>query len=317
MNYFRENSGFYLIFALQRLRFMMKALIFGNNYKRENLSLLPTLLDLLQSRSYTTRVERAFLNYIVAQGFDLPADVKPIMPEDLTDANFAISMGGDGTFLRTASQVGRAEIPIVGINTGRLGFLADIASQNVREPFERILDGDYYISDRTPIVVEATDDKNKETLFGGYNVGLNEVAVLKQDTSSMITISAYLDDIHLLDYQADGLVISTPTGSTAYNMSVGGPIVMPGSHNLTLSPVAPHSLTLRPLVITDQYKVRLSVQSRSEHFLASVDGRSSLMDNGTDLIIRKADFKVRIIKQHKDSFISTLKDKLLWGADKR
>lgn len=296
----------------------MRVIIFGNNYKRENLSLLPVLFDVLTSSRAEVGIEPGFLDYIKESGWgDFPG-WRQNEVEDLSHYDLAISMGGDGTFLRTAARVGKSGIPIVGVNTGRLGFLTAIASQDVREPLERLLSGDFCVSERTPITVECV--KNEEVLkgcFDGYATGLNEVAVMKQDTSSMVTISAYIDETHLLDYQSDGLVVSTPTGSTAYNMSVGGPIVMPGSHNLILSPIAPHSLTLRPLVITDDYTVRLKVRSRSGCFLASVDGRSQAMSEGTEIVIRRAPYKVKIAFLQDKAFLATLKDKLLWGADSR
>ncbi|MBQ9591470.1 MAG: NAD kinase [Paludibacteraceae bacterium] len=296
----------------------MKVIIFGNSYKKENLSLLPVLFDVLTASGSEVEIEPDFLRFIKESGWgDFPGWRRQEMGE-MERYDLAISMGGDGTFLRTAARIGRSGVPIVGVNTGRLGFLTAIASQDAREPLERVMSGDYHISERTPILVECVrDGKVQKGCFGGEAMGLNEVAVMKEGTGSMVKISAYLDDVHLLDYQSDGLVVSTPTGSTAYNMSVGGPIVMPGSHNLTLSPIAPHSLTLRPLVITDDYVVRLRVQSRTGRFLASVDGRSEAMDEGTEIVIKRAPFKMKVVFLQENAFIATLKDKLLWGADSR
>ncbi|MCR5298851.1 MAG: NAD kinase [Paludibacteraceae bacterium] len=290
----------------------MKAVIFGNNYKKENLILLQPLFDMMEQRGVEVYVEREFYAFI-AQHIGRQPKVAGLIAGEGFDADLAISMGGDGTFLKTAAHIGKKNIPIIGINTGRLGFLADIASTDIKEPFERILNGEYVVEERSVLELDCGGKKR----FGGLPYALNEVAVLKQDSSSMITIHTFLNDQHLVDYQADGLIVATPTGSTAYSMSVGGPLLMPSAHDFVLTPVAPHSLTIRPLVITDDSEIRLHVTSRTHSFLASVDGRSELFDLSAELRIKKADFTIKVVKQHENAFFSTLKNKLMWGADKR
>ncbi|MBO7337983.1 MAG: NAD kinase [Paludibacteraceae bacterium] len=290
----------------------MRVAIFGNNYKKENLALIESLFELLRKRGVKAYMEGGFYDFVKSHLEIDFNDVVKIDGDDV-DADMAISIGGDGTFLKTASLVGSKEIPIIGINTGRLGFLADIASTDIVTPLNKILDGEYVVEEHSALELECGCDSK----FDGRTVALNEIAVLKQDSSSMITIQTTLDGQHLVDYQADGLIIATPTGSTAYSMSNGGPLVMPNAHNIILTPVAPHSLTIRPLVVTDDSELRLKVVSRTNSFLCSVDGRSELFKECAELKIRKAKYVVKVVKQHEGSFLKTLKNKLMWGVDKR
>ncbi|MDP4206237.1 MAG: NAD kinase, partial [Bacteroidota bacterium] len=220
--------------------------------------------------------------------------------------------GGDGTFLEAASLVHDTGLPIVGINSGRLGFLADISQSEIGFALEQILDGKYLIEERS--LVEIIEPEGK---FGNCNYALNEVTFHKMDSSSMITIHAYLNNVYLNTYWADGLIISTPTGSTAYSLSVGGPIVSPDSSIFILSPIASHNLTVRPFVIPDHNELMFEIEGRGEHFLTSLDSRSSVMTVNTRIRLRKADFKLRVIKLREHDFYSTLRNKLMWGADKR
>lgn len=228
------------------------------------------------------------------------------------NADMAISIGGDGTFLKAASIVGKKEIPILGINTGRLGFLADITPEEMEEAFDEIYHGQYQAEARRVLQVES----NKQPLKG-YPYGLNEIAVLKRDSSSMISIQAYINGNPLNRYQADGLIISTPTGSTGYSLSVGGPILVPQSGTIAITAVAPHSLNARPIVIRDDWEITLDVESRSHNFLVAIDGRSETCKEGTRLTIRKANYTVKIVKRCGHTFFNTLRDKIMWGADSR
>lgn len=227
------------------------------------------------------------------------------------DADMAISVGGDGTFLNAAERVGRKGIPILGVNTGRLGFLADVADVDIESAINEIFAGDYLIEERTQLSLDMHNDFDD---FSHY--ALNEIAIMKQDSSSMITIHAWLNDQYLNSYQADGLIVSTPTGSTAYSMSVGGPILMPQANNIILSPIAPHSLTVRPLVIPDNYTITLQVESRNKHFLIALDGRSHI-SKACKFSISKADFPIKLVKRKSQTYFDTLRNKLMWGADKR
>ena len=227
-------------------------------------------------------------------------------------ADFLLSIGGDGTLLKAVTYVRESEIPIMGINTGRLGFISSISADQIDDAITDILKGNYKINKRT--LLELSSDKN---LFKDKNFALNEVAVSKKDTSSMIRIDAYVDDEFLNTYWADGLVVSTPTGSTGYSLSCGGPIIMPGTNNIIITPNAPHNLNVRPIVIDDNSVVKLKVEDRDQLALVSLDSRSRAFDSETELIIKKADFKVRLVQPQNNSLIKTIRHKLMWGLDKR
>ena len=227
-------------------------------------------------------------------------------------ADFLLSIGGDGTLLKAVTYVRESEIPIMGINTGRLGFISSISADQIDDAITDILKGNYKINERT--LLQLSSDKN---LFKEKNFALNEVAVSKKDTSSMIRIDAYVDDEFLNTYWADGLVVSTPTGSTGYSLSCGGPIIMPGTNNIIITPNAPHNLNVRPIVIDDNSVVKLKVEDRDQLALVSLDSRSRAFDSETELIIKKANFKVRLVQPQNNSIIKTIRHKLMWGLDKR
>jgi NAD+ kinase len=227
-------------------------------------------------------------------------------------ADFLLSIGGDGTLLKAVTYVRESEIPIMGINTGRLGFISSISADQIDDAITDILKGNYKINERT--LLELSSNKN---LFKEKNFALNEVAVSKKDTSSMIRIDAYVDDEFLNTYWADGLVVSTPTGSTGYSLSCGGPIIMPGTNNIIITPNAPHNLNVRPIVIDDNSVIKLKVEDRDQLALVSLDSRSRAFDSETELIIKKADFKVRLVQPQNNSLIKTIRHKLMWGLDKR
>ena len=235
-----------------------------------------------------------------------------IEPDELTNVDLVISMGGDGTFLKAACMVGEREIPILGINKGRLGFLADVLPSEIEDVLEHVLRRDYMIENHTVIKLEADGECVDCCPFA-----LNDIAVLKSDTASMISIKAYVNGEFLVNYQADGLIIATPTGSTAYSLSNGGPIIVPQSGSLCITPVAPHSLNIRPIVINDTSVIELEVCSRSHNFLVAIDGRSMKLTEGTRLTIRKADYMVKLVKLKNQRYFSTLHRKLMWGADSR
>ena len=235
-----------------------------------------------------------------------------IEPDELTNVDLVISMGGDGTFLKAACMVGEREIPILGINKGRLGFLADVLPSEIEDVLEHVLRRDYMIENHTVIKLEADGECVDCCPFA-----LNDIAVLKRDTASMISIKAYVNGEFLVNYQADGLIIATPTGSTAYSLSNGGPIIVPQSGSLCITPVAPHSLNIRPIVINDTSVIELGVCSRSHNFLVAIDGRSMKLTEGTRLTIRKADYMVKLVKLKNQRYFSTLHRKLMWGADSR
>ncbi|MDR1563245.1 MAG: NAD kinase [Dysgonamonadaceae bacterium] len=284
--------------------------IFGNNYQSGKLNDIRLIFEKLRLMGVTVRVESSFLEYLTAEIGDI-AGIYGIIGESDKCPDMIISLGGDGTFLKTAAWVARQEIPIVGINTGRLGFLAEIGTGEIEATLDEILLGNYRIEKRSLLEVDT------ESGTGTDNFALNEVAVLKRDTSAMITIHAWLNDEYLTTYLGDGLLIATPTGSTAYSMSVNGPIIVPEARNLVLSPIAPHTLNVRPLVIPEDYSIRLKVESRSRNFLVSLDGRSRVFLSGVEFTIRKAPFGINLVKLAGHDFYSTLRNKLLWGTDSR
>ena len=221
-------------------------------------------------------------------------------------------MGGDGTFLKSAVRVGCKQIPLIGVNMGRLGFLADVLPGEVETALQAVFDGNYQIEEHTAIQITTEGGD-----FDGCHYALNDIAVLKRDVASMIGIDTCIDDSFLVTYQADGLIVSTPTGSTAYSLSNGGPIIVPQTRTLCLTPVAPHSLNIRPIVISDSSRIRLEVESRSHNYLVAVDGRSYTMHEGSSVTISRAPFMSRIVKPNGRRYFSSLREKMMWGADKR
>lgn len=231
---------------------------------------------------------------------------------DLKGTDIMIGIGGDGTILNTLLYVRDSEIPVLGLNTGRLGFLSTVSTDEIDEVVAAIESRDYKTERRTVLELNSKDD-----LFLPVNFALNEVAVHKNDISSMITINAFVDDVFINSYWADGLIISTATGSTAYSMSCGGPIVMPGTQTLVITPIAPHNLNIRPLVIPDSSRIRLVVEGRDGNHLVSLDSRSQSMQNTQTLEISKAPFCMNLVRMKNEHFVQTIRNKLLWGLDKR
>jgi NAD+ kinase len=232
--------------------------------------------------------------------------------EDLNDVDYLFSIGGDGTLLKTVTFVRDSGIPILGINTGRLGFLTSIATEEVDSAIDAVMSGDFDLDTRTLLSL-----KTENNLFGDINYALNEITLQKTDTSSMITIQVYLDDQFLNSYWADGLIISTPTGSTAYSLSCNGPIILPGSGNIIINPIAPHNLNVRPVVIPDAAELTLKIGGRTDNFLVALDSRSLSVPLSAELKIKKADHQINLIRLKSYDFLNTLRTKLIWGFDKR
>lgn len=225
-----------------------------------------------------------------------------------------ISFGGDGTILRAITYIRDMGIPIVGVNTGRLGFLSTFRKEEVNQLVRQFMDRAYNVVSRSLVKVEA-DFEIPE--FGDMNFALNEVAISRKDTTSMITIETYLNDEYLTSYWADGLIIATPTGSTGYSLSCGGPVLMPAVSSLVITPIAPHNLNARPLVIPDDTVIRLKVYGREANHLVSLDSRLASIENEREIRVLKAGFSIQMIEFHSESFLKTIRNKLLWGQDKR
>ncbi|MCD8317392.1 MAG: NAD kinase [Paraprevotella sp.] len=285
--------------------------LFGNVYQAKKSASFKRLITLLTAHHAELYIDRAFYAYLTQE---LHLDFHPNGLIDGSDfqADIAISMGGDGTFLAAASRVGNKDIPILGINLGRLGFLADVSPEEIEECIDDIYKHIYKIDERS--VIEVRYDGPQ---LSGYPYALNEVAVLKRDNSSMISIRVEADGEFLATYQADGLIINTPTGSTGYALSVGGPIIVPQSGTFCITPVASHSLNARPITLRDQVTLTLSVESRSHNFLVAIDGRSEACTESTRLTLRRAPYNIKVLQRKNHSFYSTLREKLMWGTDPR
>ena len=289
----------------------MRFALFGNTYQAKKSLHAEELFRLLEQHRAEFCISREFHNFLT-QDVHLSLPHIEQFDDDRFHADMVISLGGDGTFLKAASRVGSKGIPILGINTGRLGFLADISPEEMRETFNEIYDHRYRIEERSVLQLKCDNP-----LLTREPYALNEIAVLKRDSSSMISIDTSVNGEMVHTYMADGLLVSTPTGSTAYSMSVGGPILVPQVQGFVLSPVSSHSLNVRPLLIPDSWCIDLEVHSRNGHYLVSVDGRSRVMEQSTRLHISKADYTIRMVKQQGYTFFDTLKNKLMWGVDKR
>ncbi|MCK4664349.1 MAG: NAD kinase [Bacteroidales bacterium] len=256
----------------------------------------PFLRFIIDRLNYEPKIENVFNSYIEI--------------DDKTD--FFFSIGGDGTFLKTVSFVRNKNIPIVGINSGRLGFLADISKDEISSALDKIFNKKFSIEERTLLKIESSGK-----LFEDYSYALNDLTVHKRDTSSMITINAFINGKLLNSYLSDGLIISTPTGSTAYSLSAGGPIVIPNSKNFIITPIAPHNLTVRPIVIPDDNELLIKVEDSNNNFLVSLDSVSDIFDSSIEIKIKKAEFTLKVLKLFEHNYFKTLRNKLMWGADKR
>lgn len=289
----------------------MKFALFGNTYQEHKSAHVTHLLKILRKKNAQICISNEFYDFLHTHTH---ADLEglEIFEGNKFSADMVLSVGGDGTFLKAASRVGNKGIPILGINTGRLGFLADITPNEMEETFDEIYQGKFLTEPRR--VLKLTCDGH---VLKGSPYALNEIAVLKRDTSSMITIKACVNNELMNVYQADGLVVSTPTGSTGYSLSIGGPILVPQSGTISITAVAPHMLNVRPIVIRDDWEITLEIESRSHNFLIAVDGRSEPCREGTKLTIQRAKHFVRIVKRCNHNFFNTLRDKMMWGVDTR
>ena len=291
----------------RRLRFAL----FGNIYQARKSASIQKVLSCIANHDAELYVDMEYY-YFLKDNQRLSVNATKVFTGDDFDADFVISMGGDGTFLKAASRVGHKDIPILGVNMGRLGFLADISPDDIEHCINALAQDDFAIESRALIQVEA--DGN---LLGDFSYALNDVAILKRDTASMISIRANINGQYLNTYQADGLVVSTPTGSAAYSLSNGGPIIVPGTKVFSMTAVAPHSLNVRPIVIPDSAVVELDVESRSHNFLVAIDGRSEKCKEGTKITLRRAPYDVKVVKRSDHRYFNTLREKMMWGADSR
>ena len=293
----------------------MKIAIFGQFYHNTSGESITTLYDFLEKKEVEVFIEKEYFSLLKSKKVILNQyESFKTYTEIDNSFDLLISIGGDGTILRAITYVKNSGIPIIGINTGRLGFLATIQDDEIEGALTSIFNNDYKISERSLLQIE-TNPINENLVQ--LNFALNEIAVSRKNTTSMITVQTQLNDEYLTSYWADGLIVSTPTGSTGYSLSCGGPVITPGSNNIVLTPIAPHNLNARPLVIPDDTEIKLKVSGRENNYLVSLDSRIATLENNTIVIIKKADFKIRMIELKNESFLRTLRKKLLWGEDKR
>lgn len=292
----------------------MKIAIYGQVYENDTLDYVLVLLKECQLKAVEVFIEEEL--YVKLTELSEVESYKTFSKKEGLDASFKmfVSFGGDGTILRAVTYVRDLGIPIVGVNTGRLGFLSTLKKEEVKRVVTDFLEGSYQIEERSLVEVQA-DFAIPE--FKEYNFALNEVSISRKDTTSMITVETYLNDEYLTSYWADGLIIATPTGSTGYSLSCGGPVINPDVKSLVITPIAPHNLNARPLVISDDTVLRLKVYGREEQHLVSLDSRIASLDNEKEITVKKADFTIKMIAYNSESFLDTLRNKLLWGQDKR
>jgi NAD+ kinase len=295
----------------------MKIAIHGRNFKDETKPFVQAMFDTLAEKNIELQISASYQAFLSEIGITHSATSFYTSQKDLFDANFVLSLGGDGTLLDAVTQVGNRETPILGINTGRLGFLATVSPDKIQESLAEVFSGNYSLDARTLVSIDAQLNEKPLDIFDGLNFGLNELGIMKTDTSSMIVVKAYLDGQFLNGYWADGLIISTATGSTGYNLSVGGPLVMPTSDIFVIAPMSPHNLNVRPLVISTDSTLDFEVESRSNNCLISLDARSKVVDSNVKIRMHRADFVANIIKLSDTNFLNTLRSKLNWGFDIR
>lgn len=285
--------------------------LFGNEYQTNKSAAVKTLLDTLTAHKARILIDRPYFNFLNRKlGISLQPD--KVFSGDDFSSDYAISMGGDGTLLHVAARVGAKNIPIIGVNMGHLGFLADIMPTEIPSAFDDIFADNITAESHSLLHIESDGDK-----LTGAPFALNDIAVLKRDNASMISVHITINGEYVGNYLADGVIIATPTGSTAYSLSNGGPIIVPQSSSICITPVAPHSLSIRPIVIRDDSRIELKVDSRTHNFLVAVDGRSQKMSDSTFITITKADHNIQIVRNPAHKYFTTLREKMMWGADQR
>ncbi|MFY9243323.1 MAG: NAD kinase [Polaribacter sp.] len=294
---------------------MKKVAIYGQSYSISAEKELKILLEVLQENNIVSFIEKKFYNLLVkANSLDKKYPTFSHFNDLNNSFDVLFTLGGDGTILRAVTYIRDLGIPILGINTGRLGFLATINKKTIKESVALILEGEYSIQERTLLTIKTSPETNA---FSELNFALNEVTIARKNTTSMIGVETSLNNEYLTNYWADGLIIATPTGSTGYSLSCNGPVISPDSKNLVITPIAPHNLNARPMVISDETKIELTINSREKDFLISLDSRITSVSKNTKVFIEKAPFTVKSMIPNNQSFLQTLRTKLLWGEDTR
>ena len=291
----------------------MRIAIYGREFKDEFIPYFQLLIDELDKLEVDYFVYSKFHKNVLGKGITFKNEVKEYTRATYPKLklDFLFSIGGDGTILDTLTSI-KNGIPVVGVNSGRLGFLSNTAKTEIKQVLKHLMDGEYRIEERTMLNLDT-----KANLFGKYNFAFNELTVHKKDSSSMITIHVFVNGLFLNSYWADGLIIATPTGSTAYSLSCGGPIVMPNSENFVITPIAPHNLNIRPIIVSDDSEIEIKVEGREEKFLATLDSRNEEISTKNTLVVSKSKLKLNLVQFPNQNFFKTIRNKLYWGLDKR
>ena len=291
----------------------MKIAIYGRDFNDTVLPFVQEVFDALALHKIEIAVYLKLYNYIKNK-VELPSNIITFSSHNelLNQTDVLLSLGGDGTLLDTLSLVRDSQIPVIGINFGRLGFLASINKNEIKEAVEALVQGEYSLDKRGILSLESQND-----LFGDESFALNDMTIHRRDNSAMMIIHAFMNGEFINSYWADGLIIATPTGSTAYSLSCGGPIILPNAQNFVITPIAPHNLNVRPIIIPDDVKLTFEIEARSTKFLLSCDSRTVTVDRSVKIGIKKADFNINLIRLNNESYLTTLRNKLLWGIDTR
>lgn len=289
----------------------MQVGLHGKEFSLKSLPVIEQVLDLIHEHDAEAWVSYSFANQLKKAGSKQKFKIYE-KGDSLKQMKFVLSLGGDGTLLETISHVGNTEVPVLGINLGRLGFLATINKDETSLALGKLFEGAYTIDRRSLLRLEL-----KQDLFDGLNFALNDLTVLKKDTATMLIIHTHIDGEYLNSYWADGIIVSTPTGSTGYNLSCGGPLVHPKSSNFIITPVSPHNLTARPIILPDSSEITLEVEGRSKNFLITLDSRVATGISGLKLLIKRENFTANLIQLEGQHYFKTLRSKLNWGLDIR
>jgi NAD+ kinase len=291
----------------------MNIALFGRKLNKQTTEYFQQVIEIIENFGWKVLLENDLKTQLVSKyGFDKHIDSFQDHRDFSSGIDLMISLGGDGTFLESVGYIRNSGVPIIGINTGRLGFLSNISKENIALTLNRIKDKDYDYQKRSLLRVNTEDE-----IYGEDNFALNEFTLHKKDTSSMITVHASLDNKYLNSYWSDGLIVATPTGSTAYNLSCGGPIITPGCQVHILTPIAPHNLNVRPMVVPDHLPITLTVEGRDRTYLVSLDGKSKSIRQGEQVIVSKAEFMINVVKFEDNNFLDTIRNKMFWGIDTR
>ena len=291
----------------------MRIALFGKRVSEKNLTYLKQLIEKLESYDAKLNIYAPYYEYI-RERVEFKSEISMFKSHNdlLKGTDFLFSIGGDGTLLDTTTLVRDSEIPIMGINLGRLGFLSSIARTEIDNAIDAIYNNEFSLDKRTLLKLNTNS-----ALFGDQNFAMNDMTIIRKNTAALIVVHLWVDEVFVCSYWADGIIVATPTGSTAYSLSSGGPILTPGSENFVITPVAAHNLTIRPIVISDKSKIRIKVEGREEQYLVSLDSRFEAFEPSVELLVEKEKFKINLVQIANKTFFNTIRDKLKWGQDIR